>query len=610
LDRFFFIFFNDIIDELGASLKKKIVIIYLLLFLPAMIPAVNSSDKIFTKDEIEYSYFKYWNPYRRILEIKGEESSFFGSTYFKVSYNKNNRIKTVTRIDQDKSARETYHFLWSKSGLRSEYKIKFHQKGNADQLDKFLYANQLSLVRKNWIANVISRNDGRPKEVSFSDHLGFTYFYYNFNYTRFKDENLTAEVVESSYFNSNGDFVGRHLIFWEDGIDLRMIQYFNSKNEIFHTKEFIHNRSNQETVRVLTDEEGKELERKIIPYMPVDKYAYNLEWTGKRLIDHELKNLTALELAVQFANRANKLLESANNEVLKAKEALKKAEKIAKNAKKALKKAENLAEDTESFEKAMDKARMNSQKAIERMYDAERDAEEARLEAAKAKASLGAVKKATEVEKFARSEAKKDRKEARRRRKEARALARDAKRTLQDSLFNPEKTKTYLTFSLGQPSFIESTLDSHIVGMHYTFGLGKRNMFRISNKNINLSLDINWYDFKSDSMEKNFQTLSYFLVAQIDPRLAWFWIPNAMESGIRIGGGFVSPGYGFIAGYNIIYHLLPTPMTIGFTSQFNWVSTTLQRNVQTYWTYFGVIVGFSFEDKLPSIFDIEIPSIF
>mgnify|MGYP003311816088 CR=1 FL=1 len=43
---------------------------------------------------------------------------------------------------------------------------------------------------------------------------------------------------------------------------------------------------------------------------------------------------------------------------------------------------------------------------------------------------------------------------------------------------------------MGQPSFIESNLDSHIVGMHYTFGLGKRNMFRISDKNINLSLDV------------------------------------------------------------------------------------------------------------------------
>ena len=146
--------------------------------------------------------------------------------------------------------------------------------------------------------------------------------------------------------------------------------------------------------------------------------------------------------------------------------------------------------------------------------------------------------------------------------------------------------------------------------MHYTFGLGKRNLLRISNKNINLSLDVNWYDFKSDSLEQNFQTLSYFLVAQIDPRLAWFWIPNSMETGFRIGGGIVSPGYGFVAGYSIVYNVLPTPMTLGFTSQFNWVSTTLDREVQTYWTYFGMMVGFSFQDKLPSIFDIEFPSIF
>jgi len=146
--------------------------------------------------------------------------------------------------------------------------------------------------------------------------------------------------------------------------------------------------------------------------------------------------------------------------------------------------------------------------------------------------------------------------------------------------------------------------------MHYTFGLGNRNMFRISNKNINLSIDINWYDFKSDSLQENFQTLSYFITAQIDPRLAWFWIPKAMESGVRIGGGLVSPGYGLTLGYTIIYNLLPTPMNIGITSQVNWVSTTLSKEVQTYWTYFGLMVGFSFEDKLPSIFDIEIPSIF
>ena len=609
MDWFFIIFFNDSFDELGFGLIKNIFIFYVILFSTKII-AVDDLKKEFSKKELNYSYYKYWNPYKRILDFKGEQASFYGGVYYKVSYNKDNRIKTVTTIDKENNERETYYFLWSKSGVRSEYKVKFHQLGNVDQLDKFLYADQLSLVRQGWIADVKSRIDGRPKEVSFNDHLGFTYFYYNFNYTRFKDENISAEVIESSYFNSNGEFVGRHLIFWEEGINLRMVQYFNEKNELINTKEFIHNRPNQETIRVLLNNKGEELERKIIPYMPIDKYAYNLEWTGKKVIDHDIKNLTSLELALEFAKRSNKALEDANNEVLKAKEALKEANRIAKNAKKALKKAEGLAKDTDSFQKAMEKARVNAQKAIERMYDAERDAEEARLEAAKAKASLDAVRKATEIEDFSKSQAKDNRKEARKQRKEARALARQAKRALQDSLFNSEETKTYLTLSLGQPFFVETTFDTHTVGMHYTFGLGKRNLFRISNKNINLSLDVNWYDFKSDSIEQNFQTLSYLLIAQIDPRLAWFWIPNSMETGFRIGGGIVSPGYGFVAGYSIVYNLLPTPMTLGFTSQFNWVSTTLDQDVQTYWTYFGMMIGFSFQDKLPSIFDIEIPSIF
>ena len=235
-------------------------------------------------------------------------------------------------------------------------------------------------MRKDWIADVKSRNDGRPKAIAFKDHLGFIYFYYNFNYTRYKGDSFSAEVIESSYFDSDKNFVGRHLTFWENGIDLRMIQYFNSKNEIFHTKEFIHDRPNQETIRVLIDEQGKEIERKIIPYMPIDRYAYNLEWTGRKVIDHTLQNLTSLELALEFANRANEVLERANQEVLKAKEALNEANRIAKNASKALKKAEGLANDTESFEKEMDKAKVKAQKAIERMYDAERDAEEARLE--------------------------------------------------------------------------------------------------------------------------------------------------------------------------------------------------------------------------------------
>ena len=92
-------------------------------------------------------YFKYWNPYRRILDLQGDAQTFFGQNYYQVKYNRVGRIKTVTRFGPDRLKQETYHFLWSKSGLRSEYKVEFHTEGKAQRLDKYLYADQLSYIR-------------------------------------------------------------------------------------------------------------------------------------------------------------------------------------------------------------------------------------------------------------------------------------------------------------------------------------------------------------------------------------------------------------------------------------------------------------------------------
>ena len=82
-------------------------------------------------------------------------------------------------------------------------------------------------MRPGWVATFISRSDGRPKEVFFTDSVGFEYFSYNFNYTIVKDDKQFSEIIESSYFDSDGKFVGRHLLFWEKGAYLKMIQYFN-----------------------------------------------------------------------------------------------------------------------------------------------------------------------------------------------------------------------------------------------------------------------------------------------------------------------------------------------------------------------------------------------
>ena len=435
------------------------------------------------------------------------------------------------------------------------------------------------------------------------------YFSYTFNYTTLKKDKKFSEVIESSYFDSNSNFVGRHLLFVERGAFLRMIQYFNSENKIFLTKEFLHDKTMEETIRVITNEKGEEIERKIIPYMPPDKYAYKFEWTGSAVIDRGLKDIDNLDLAYEFALRAQEALEKANEDLKLAKEAFEKANERAKRTKELLKEAEKQAEEADKFRAKMEEAKVEAQNAIDLMYDAEREAELARLEAASAKATLDAIEKTREVEDYAKEERKRARKEARKARREARREARIARAALQDSLLGVE-TRTFLSLSYGWPVLVEQSLSNNTAGVHYLFGFGRRNMFEFNGWDFDLGLEVNWYDFFSENSEQNFQTLSYFCITQIDIRPGWKWIPTALETTLKLGGGLVSPGYGFTIGSSATYNLLPTPLTVAMFSQFNWVSEGIDQDTPTNWTTVGLQFGVNLEDKLPEIFDIEIPDIF
>ena len=610
MDRILIVFHDYFIDELGGGLKYKIgFFCYLsILFFISEVNAFNKTLKTEPDETARTEYYKYWNPYRRVLDLRGEPQSFFGQIYYQATFNRENRIRSVIKYGKDGKPKETYSLIWSRSGARSEYQVMFHETGNVSRLDPNLYSNELSYMRPGWVASFISRSDGRPREVSFRDSVGFEYFSYYFNYTVVKDDNSFSEVIESSYFDSNEQFVGRHLLFWEKGASLKMIQYFNSENIIMETKEFVHDKRLGETVRVLVNGEGKEIERKIIPYMPPDKYAYKYEWNGRDVIDRSLQDLQDLDLALEFAIRAEEALREANDNLILAKEALDQANERARNATKLMRKAEGQARDVEAFQARMDEAKIDAQKAIENMYDAEREAERARLEAAAATATLDAVRKIKDVESFAQQEAKLAKKEAKRLRKEARKKARDTKRAVQDSILGTG-AKSYLNISYSQPIMIEETLEDHVASVNYSFGLGRKNMFRFDGKPIDLGLEVNWFDFKSDSSGQNFQTLSYFLVAQIDPRIAWAWVPSTLETGIKVGGGLVSPGYGLTLGGTATFNLLPTPLIVGMTAQFNHVSGIINEDTKTHWMTIGLVFGVKIQDKLSSMFDIDLPNI-
>jgi hypothetical protein len=77
-----------------------------------------------------------------------------------------------------------------------------------------------------------------------------------------------------------------------------------------------------------------------------------------------------------------------------------------------------------------------------------------------------------------------------------------------------------------------------------------------------------------------------------------------------VGGGLISPGYGFTIANLCVFNLLPTPLIIGLNTQFHYVLGVINEDSRTHWTTIGLVFGVNLQDKLPEIFDINFPKIF
>ena len=297
-----------IVDQ---NLEEKIII-------PSSLgpkPVTEAKPKTKSLDQSRICY-KYWNPYRRKLSIRGNPQTFYGEPYFEVTYNKDKRIKTVTEFDENNKKQQTWHLKWTRSGSRSAYYVEFHSRGSISRLDQKLYSQILSEVRPGWRAYFKSRKDGRPRSLYVEDHIGIKYYSYNFTYATQIDSVTDMEIIECSYFRSDTNFAGRHIVFMEDAKWLRMIQYFDKNNKIKNTIEYIHNRESEETIQIKLNNKGKELERKIIPFMKPDQFAYSLEWTGREVIVHQTKDVEDIEIDTPINEKDKKVIQYTSWEIL------------------------------------------------------------------------------------------------------------------------------------------------------------------------------------------------------------------------------------------------------------------------------------------------------
>tara|TARA_X000001036_G_scaffold219544_3_gene205520 strand:+ start:3686 stop:5626 length:1941 start_codon:yes stop_codon:yes gene_type:complete len=269
---------------LGYSIIKNYFFRLILVF--CIIPYNNfllsQSDK---KDKIskiktskKSKFYSYWNSYRRQLDGQNSRDFFISVPYFEAKKNKNGKIKTVTKYNDKDKKIDSWHLVWDRKGIRSEYSVKFHQNGLITRLDSLLFSHKLSEIKTGWRAKVKSRRDGRPLRYDIYDENGIRYYFYRFHYKQRSDSLLSMEIIQSSYFHSDSSLVGRHILFMENGEWLREIHYKNSKDEVEQIVKFDVSLEKEETVKTTLDKDGRKIESRIIQLSYPDKYSYNFEW--------------------------------------------------------------------------------------------------------------------------------------------------------------------------------------------------------------------------------------------------------------------------------------------------------------------------------------------
>ncbi len=218
--------------------------------------------------------------------LKGEHPRDFylAQPFFGTEWDKNDRIKIVTRYDNDAKPIDSWHLLWNRSGTRSAYSIQFHQNGMITRIDSLLFSHKLSEVKSGWKAIVKSTKDGRPSRVDVFDAKGVRYYFYRFHYYQRIDSVLSMEIIRSSYFRSDSSLVGRHLLFMENGEWLREIHYKNAQDQLIQTVQFDTYFERDETIKIIFDGTGREIESRILPISYPDVHAYRFEWKPDTIV--------------------------------------------------------------------------------------------------------------------------------------------------------------------------------------------------------------------------------------------------------------------------------------------------------------------------------------
>tara|TARA_B100001115_G_scaffold182904_1_gene180311 strand:+ start:16 stop:894 length:879 start_codon:yes stop_codon:yes gene_type:complete len=215
----------------------------------------NRKNKI-TKDKLLKLYYLKWDPKRQELSEGITKNSSKGIAHYQALLTNEGIVSTVDYFDKNNIKLWSFQMNWDDYDRSNKYDIEFYSNRNLYELNKELFAPDLSTIRTGWKARYEVNSDGKPEKVKVMDALGNLFYYYEFTYTK--------KWLKSKYYKQDSTFVGSHTTRFAKGKKIAKITYYDENGEM--KKAISYEYPNKNTMIVSSiNSKGKIIEKRLIP---------------------------------------------------------------------------------------------------------------------------------------------------------------------------------------------------------------------------------------------------------------------------------------------------------------------------------------------------------
>ena len=200
-------------------------------------------------------YYQKWNPKTQELLNGLTKKEAYGKQHYIATLDEKGLVNNVDYFNKNGKILWTFIMHWDENGKSSQYDIKFYYERNLFELNKELFAPDLSSIKPGWIARYKFNPAGITQSVHVLDEFENLYYFYKFKSNK--------KVLQSRYFRSDSTLVGSHSVRFNDNKRPIRITYFN-QNQIMKNAITYEYPRKSETVISQLNSKGEIIERRIL----------------------------------------------------------------------------------------------------------------------------------------------------------------------------------------------------------------------------------------------------------------------------------------------------------------------------------------------------------